>query len=156
MAWDKGISGPHRKWKRHGLPGSDRPRLQSQHRGNQVTVKFLIASALLASVSCAGAQIPAEQQFPNSQTLCSGVAGCMQRSNPIGTITTDLANWHLFTQSHGGTVSLLHGLAKRACDYARVYALFPTLDINAEGLLIDSGRSHRVGPGTIIRAECFQ
>ena len=28
----------------------------------------------------------------------------------------DEANWHLLTQSHGGTVSLIHGLTKLQCD----------------------------------------
>jgi hypothetical protein len=29
------------------------------------------------------------------------------------------ANWHLLTQSYGGTVSILHGLTHDACEFAR-------------------------------------
>jgi len=33
------------------------------------------------------------------------------------------ANWHLFTKSFGGVVSLQHGLTKRVCEFARNRAL---------------------------------
>lgn len=55
-------------------------------------------------------------------------------------------NWHLFTQSRGGTVSLLHGMTKEVCETARNMAAPSVTCIGACNM----------NPGDIIRAECFQ
>lgn len=35
----------------------------------------------------------------------------------------ETANWHLMTKTHKGTISLLHGLEKKTCEFARHRAL---------------------------------
>jgi hypothetical protein len=44
-----------------------------------------------------------------------GVCSCAQAE--------ETANWHLMTKTHKGTISLLHGLEKKTCEFARHRAL---------------------------------
>lgn len=65
-----------------------------------------------------------------------------------GTCPKPDANWHLLTQSYGGTVSLLKGLTKPECDHVVV------LLKDAIGAAIRAPQL--VTPGDIKSAECFQ
>lgn len=123
-------------------------------------MKTAIIVALLSSVSCAGAQSigPSICTYIGDMIQCGGSIS-VGPGLPRNQTYTDLANWHLFTQSQGGTVSLLHGLTKAVCEKARNFTLswrFSTLDIDAVGNYVAGGRSGSIGPNTIIRAECFQ
>lgn len=83
------------------------------------------------------------------------------------------ANWHLLTKSYGGTVSLLHGLTKDACEFSRNRMLgLPATDeertqeeqrliwqrecVLAKRERCGTERSTTTRPGDIQRAECFQ
>ncbi len=108
-----------------------------------------------------GGRIPFKLQFAALAVvfvvmlLANVASAAAQVSGPIpsGTMGMSEANWHLLTLSHGGTVSLVHGLTKEACEKARTLAL-DILSIDARGNF--TSRTVHVTSGTIIRAECFQ
>lgn len=110
--------------------------------------------------------------------LVSASGASAQDRTVLASEVAPVANWHLFTQSYGGTVSLLHGLTKHACEFAmnRVLGRPATDDEKAAqvrrdeelakkkpcvpppgAVCLNSLATNRfVGPGDIIRAECFQ
>lgn len=106
------------------------------------TKAAMIVAALLLSTA-ANAQTTGTSVDLLGPTMCYFPPSIVPHDG-IGCVVYEPANWHLLTQSYGGTVSLLHGLTKRVCEETR-----------SRMTGVSTG-TITLTPGTIIRAECFQ
>lgn len=132
-------------------------------------MKSIIMLMTLTSVAC-GQTMDSDLSLPTGasthlipqMTLKDGSGNSLLPVRDSGLVA--VANWHLFAQSRGGTISLLHGMTKEVCETAKGHALAQHSLVQTEqrkdAPTYTAGEwrvvQGSVGPGDIIRAECFQ